>query len=344
MAMKSEAGAPAHRGSSTTALVAVLLVLGALVTYKASGSMTALAKAQRLGTLAPKVPWIADGNLPVWTRPFAGTASYLAWVVIALGFGLVLGALVRAVVPERLVRALASRGPSGLFVAALIGAPLMLCSCCVAPLFDGVYSRTKRLGPALALMFAAPGLNPAALLLTFVLFPRHLAIGRVVLALTITLGASAALGRVLGAEGDAVCTAEPARELGFRRAFAVSLYESTLRTMPAILLGVVLSVTLMQVAPFAALGSGGRGIALVLVALVAVLAALPTFGEIPIALALLAAGASESVALSVLVAGPIINLPSLLTLRKTVSARAAIAAGASVYLIALAGSALVGSL
>ena len=72
----------------------------------------------------------------------------------------------------------------------------------------------------------------------------------------------------------------------------------------------------------------------------AVLVALPTFGEIPIALALLAAGASESVALSVLVAGPIINLPSLLTLRKTVSSRVAVVTGLSVYLVTLAGSAL----
>src|SRR5439155_22784006 len=37
-----------------------------------------------------------------------------------------------------------------------------LCACCVAPLFDGVYARTRRLDLALALMFAAPELNPAA--------------------------------------------------------------------------------------------------------------------------------------------------------------------------------------
>jgi len=49
----------------------------------------------------------------------------------------------------------------------LAGAPLMLCSCCVAPIFTGVYERSARLGPSLGLMLAAPALNPAALILTF---------------------------------------------------------------------------------------------------------------------------------------------------------------------------------
>jgi uncharacterized membrane protein YraQ (UPF0718 family) len=110
--------------------------------------------------------------------------------------------------------------------------------------------------------------------------------------------------------------------------------------MPAIALGVIASVVLMQVAPFGVIGAGGRGAALLLVALMAVLVALPTFGEIPIALALLAAGASEAVALSVLVAGPIVNLPSLLTLRRRVSPAMAVVTGLSVYLVTLAGAAL----
>src|SRR4029079_3364731 len=104
------------------------------------------------------------------------------WVAIALAFGVVLGAMVRAFVPSRWIeRTIAVQGLRGQVIAALVGAPLMLCSCCVAPVFEGVYERTRRLGPSLGLMLAAPALNPAVLAVTFFLFPRHVAWTRVLM-------------------------------------------------------------------------------------------------------------------------------------------------------------------
>ena len=326
--------------SPAIGVLVLALVLGGLITYKASSALQAVAKTQRLGTMSPKAAWIATADLPSWLRPLAGTANYFAWVGVALAFGLVLGALVQALAPERLVRSPGLRGPSGQLVAVLAGAPLMLCSCCVAPLFDGLYARTRRLDVALSLMFAAPGLNPAAIFLTFLLFPTHLAVSRLILALLIVVGLSAALGRIPRSDSFPARPAEEPVERGFLVTFATSLRDVTYRTMPAIALGVIASVVLMQVAPFGVIGAGGRGAPLLLVALLAVLVALPTFGEIPIALALLAAGASEAVALSVLVAGPIVNLPSLLTLRRRVSLAMAVVTGLSVYLVTLAGAAL----
>ncbi len=38
----------------------------------------------------------------------------------------------------------------------------MLCSCCVPPIVTSVYEQGARLGSALAVMLAAPGLNLAA--------------------------------------------------------------------------------------------------------------------------------------------------------------------------------------
>ena len=316
------------------------LTAGGLVTYKTSAALAVIAKAQTLGTMAPKAAWISGAHVPLWVRPLADAVSYFAWVGIALGFGLLLGAVVRAAVSERALRSFAAGGASGHLWAAVAGAPLMLCSCCVAPLFDGVFARTRRLGPSLALMLAAPGLNPAAMVLTFMLFPADLAMSRLVLALSIVLGVSSALGRLPGASDSVACQLEPTREAGFVRALSRSLRDVVLRTLPAIGLGVLASALLLQLVPIQSLGAGGDGVALPLAVLVALLVALPTFGEVPIALALLAAGASHSVALGVLVAGPIVNLPSLLTLRKTVSTRAAVATGLSVYMVTVAGSAL----
>jgi uncharacterized membrane protein YraQ (UPF0718 family) len=74
--------------------------------------------------------------------------------------------------------ALALSGPGlrSTFSGAAAGVPLMLCSCCAPPVFEGMYGRTRRLGASLALMLAAPGLNPTALALTFILFPVPVAI------------------------------------------------------------------------------------------------------------------------------------------------------------------------
>src|SRR5204863_3418663 len=69
----------------------------------------------------------------------------------------------------------------------LAAAPLMLCSCCITPVFQSVYERGAPLGSALAVMLASPGLNPAAVLLTFILFPAAFGLARVGAALAAVL-------------------------------------------------------------------------------------------------------------------------------------------------------------
>jgi uncharacterized membrane protein YraQ (UPF0718 family) len=76
----------------------------------------------------------------------------------------------------------------------------------------------------------------------------------------------------------------------------------------------------------------------VLVAFVSVLVALPTFFEIPLALLMLQMGAPEGTAVAMLVAGPIVNLPSLLVLGRETRPRLAVVLGLAVWAIAtLAG-------
>ncbi|MBV9945417.1 MAG: hypothetical protein JOZ69_01045, partial [Myxococcales bacterium] len=70
------------------------------------------------------------------------------------------------------------------------------------------------------------------------------------------------------------------------------------------------------------------------------LVALPTFFEIPIALVMLQMGASPGAALAVLVAGPVVNLPSLFVLGRETSPRVALALAAGVWAIATASGLL----
>lgn len=334
---------------SPPAVLGALLLLstaGAAVLYKATGAMGAIAKAQQTGKLAAKARWIPVDAYPAWSHPLIDAANYFSWIVIALAFGLAIGTLVRAAVPERWVaRAFSGSGPLGLAFGAMVGAPLMLCSCCISPVFDGAYARTRKLGPALALMFAAPGLNPADLAVTFLVFPRAVAIARVVLSLTIVFGVSALLGGTLApAQAREACAVDaPEPTWGSFVSGLGAAFKKTVRTtLPGMLLGAVASALIIQVVPLAGVASAS-GIAVlsaVIVAAIATLVALPTFGEIPIGLALVLGGAPTAAVVAVLVAGPIINLPSLMVVRQSVSTRAAAAVGLAVFTVALAGGEL----
>ncbi|MFN7970919.1 MAG: permease [Acidobacteriota bacterium] len=340
---------PAPRARLGPLVVGALLLsmtAAALVTYKASAALATIAKVEKTGTLGPKAEWIPTAALPAAARPFAGTANYFSWVLIALTFGVLLGAIVKSLIPDAwLARTLAGRGVQGQLVAAIAGAPLMLCSCCVAPVFEGVYERTRRLGPALGLMLASPALNPAAIALTFMLFPASIAYSRLVLAIALVLLASSLLGRAFPDTRAAECPVDWQRPAygGMLRGFFVALGQVMWRSVPAIALGVLASAAITGLVPVQSLaGSSGAMIATVAVALLAVPLAMPTFGEIPIGLALLSAGAPQGAVLALLLAGPSVNLPSLLTLARVVSVRVAIATAATVFVLASAGGLILG--
>jgi uncharacterized membrane protein YraQ (UPF0718 family) len=191
-------------------------------------------------------------------------------------------------------------------------------------------------------MLASPALNPAALALTFVLFPYHLALIRLTGSLALVLAVSAALGRLAPSGGaqPADCSVDrPEQTAGaIARDFGAALLGIGVRTVPAILLGVLASAAVAGFVPLSSLAhAGGTGVlTLIVVAAVAIPIAMPTFGEIPIGLALLAAGAPEGVVAALFIAGPAINLPSLVTIGRSVSLRAAVATGLAVFAVACA--------
>ena len=327
--------------------LSIIVLVGALITYKSSGALVALGKAADSGTLHAKSAWLETGSWSAWLQPFGQTLNYFVWVFVALAFGVVIGAAVVTLLPSRwITQSLGARGAKGHFLAALTGSPLMLCSCCIAPVFKGVYRRTRRLGPALGFMFAAPALNPAVLAMTFLLFPLNLALARVVFSMILVLAATASLGRIFEIPAQpepAACDTGPSDMRSLLRSFGGNLSELTIRSIPAIVLGAFLSVLVVSWVPIEALAGAWHGAVLVLiVAAVMVPIALPTFAEIPIALMLMQTGAPDGAVLAVLVAGPIVNLPSLLSVGRVVSPRVGLATAFAVFLVAGGGGLLVG--
>jgi uncharacterized membrane protein YraQ (UPF0718 family) len=216
----------------------------------------------------------------------------------------------------------------------------MLCSCCVAPVFTSVAEASGRIGPAITLMLASPSLNPAAMVLTFMLFQTKIAALRLVMA----LAAVSLIGPVIEwiYRGRRAVSPEPPAETS--ESFLKSIGAVSLRTIPGIVIGVLLSMAIVQSIPPQALASRSAQMAAVLItATIAVPLALPTFLEIPLSLGLLAVGLPVGSAVALLFAGPAINLPSLFSVARISGWKAAAILAASVWCLAVFGGILAGS-
>jgi uncharacterized membrane protein YraQ (UPF0718 family) len=192
--------------------------------------------------------------------------------------------------------------------------------------------------------------NVAALALTFLLFDLSTAIGRTLMAVFAVFLATAVLGRLFGAQArpEALPVAPstwvaPIGLADAARRFVREVLWVTARTLPLIVVGVLLSSVLLgAIGPQALSSAGGRVATIAIVALVAVPLALPTFFESPLAIALVGAGAPAGAAAALLFAGPAINLPSLFTVARATSWRAAAGVAFAMWLVAFGGGLLVG--
>jgi len=317
-----------------------LLFASGLIAYKTRTSLAVLSSVWKTGVIAARPEVVALGYPAAAVNAVDRSVNYFLVIWPALAFGILISAAVRAYVPADVwKRILAVRGTGTQLRAGLAGAPLMLCSCCVAPIFSTVYETSARLAPALTLMLASPALNPAALVLTFMLFGPGIGMMRLILSIV----AVAAIGPSVESLFPRVQVAmrSELRNGASKESFGQALYNVLVRTVPALILGLVVSMILVQWLPAGAFAGGTpRILAILFVGTLAVPLALPTFLEIPLALSLLSAGLPAGAAVALLFAGPAINLPSLLATARIAGWKVAGSVALFVWLIALAGGLL----
>src|SRR5712691_10307155 len=317
----------------------VLVIVGALIAYKSSAALAVIGKVSATGVFTPRgniIPRVGASDAGVLAR----TLSYFLVIWPALVFGILISAAVSTFVsPQWLSRLLGRRSLRSQVFAGLAGAPLMLCSCCVAPIFTSVYERSARLGPSLGLMLAAPALNPAALILTFMLFDYRIGTVRLTASIAAVLFTGMIADRIFGQTkvhcdiDDWQAEARPADFLHFVRACA----RTTVRLVPVIVIGVLLSMIIAQMIPVRTFDSpAAKVLAIVAVAAFAVPLALPTFFEIPLALILLGSGAPVGAAVALLIAGPSVNLPSLFAVGRATTWKVAAMVASFIFLVAIA--------
>lgn len=350
-ALLDDLGAPAmNLARPAISLVLLLVLVGGLVSYKTTMSLGVVAGARATGTLHTRGDVISLESASPRLDPFARSINYFAVVWPALVFGILIGAAIRTFVSPRSLTGLLSRGRGrAQLTAGLAGSPLMLCSCCVAPIFSTVYERSARVGPSLAIMLAAPALNPAALTLTFMIFSPRIAWGRLLTSLVAVFLATPLIARIAEARPFAISNGRTASTRGADQtvslpaSFLRSCVHVTIRTVPLLVVGVVAGMFVADYVPAASLASSSiQIVTIAAVASIAVLLALPTFFELPLALALLTAGAPAGAAAALLFAGPAINLPSLLTIGRCAGWRVGALVGVAVWVLAFTGGLLVG--
>lgn len=271
---------------------------------------------------------------------------YFTAVWKALLVALLVAAAIDALVPrDWLLRLMNRRSHTGqALVGAALSTPSMMCTCCAAPVAAGLRDTGVRRSAALAYWVGNPLLNPAVLIfLVFVLPWQYVAV-RIVFALLIAVGASALIGRWVAGRAEVVPEPEPSppRMSSLPSRYLRSVSRFTLILVPehlalVFLIGLISPWLTGVYGLEAQLGAG----AILLAAVVGTLLVIPTGGEIPIVLALLAAGVGAGVTGALLVALPALSVPSMVMVGKSMGWRTTAAMGAAVAVAAvLAGGLL----
>ncbi|WP_456481536.1 permease [Methanopyrus sp.] len=284
--------------------------------------------------------------------PLGTFAGLLTEVSPYLLTGLVLGAALQSMVPERyLVRHLRG-GLRSCVVATLLGVPLPLCSCSVLPLAIAAKNRGAGIGPVLAFVVATPQTDVNSLLLSYAMLGPYFTVAKVLSAIATALVvgylAELALSRTDdGTEGtpsehppSSCCggrchedrSHHSSRTLG---SFPRELLELSGTVGPWLLVGLAVSVLLELWLP----GPAAKSLRGLLGPILAALVGLPLYvcsiAAVPVAATLVGKGASVGSMLTFTVAGPGTNAATLSVIARFLSGRATAAYLTGVVLCAI---------
>lgn len=295
------------------------------------------------------------GAAPTLSGGWRFTWTYAQEVWKGFAVALVVAAVFDALVPRAwLVTVMNRRTRLGQAVAGGAAAlPSLMCTCCSSPLVVGLRRRGVSPTASLAYWVGNPVLNPAVLVFLFLVAPWQFGVVRVIVGVAVVVAGTALVTRLFGRELPAsgarplpaglgppelgpaglgpAGSADPDRLSQFPARFARSLLRLAIILVPAYV------ITLFAVgclsgwlSDFSGLDAR-LGVAAVLVcAVVGTLLVIPTGGEIPVVLALTAAGASAGTAGALLITLPALSVPSMIMVGRALSWRITLAMAAVV--------------
>jgi uncharacterized membrane protein YraQ (UPF0718 family) len=252
--------------------------------------------------------------------------------------GLIIAGLLKAWLPEGLLnRWLGGRGPWPVVKAAIIGAPLPLCSCGVLPAALGLRRGGASRSATVSFLIATPETGVDSIAVSYAMLGPVMAVVRPIAAVlsaiitglltTLVPEASRSLPGIAAVEAcsggsccSSGCSAPPAQPgplattlQGLRYAASDILDDIALW----LAIGIVLAGAVATWVPPQALAEWGSGLpAMLLMLLVGIPMYICATASTPVAAALLLAGVSPGTVLVFLLAGPATNLATLAVLRK----------------------------
>ena len=269
--------------------------------------------------------------------------SAAPWLLV----GLAMAGLIKGVISEaQLTRWVGGRGLGSVARAAVIGAPLPLCSCGAIPTALALHRGGADRGPTTAFLIGTPGIGIDSLSITYALLGPFMAVARGVGAVLTAIVTGLLVGRTRGVDAPASapasrcgggCSSGCAEQGSSSRAPAAlgSRLANGLRyaftdilddISPWLLAGLLVAGALIALVPPQQLAELGSGVgAMLLMAVIGIPMYLCATAATPIAAGLLLAGVSPGTVLVFLIAAPVTSLATLGVFRRELGSRALLA-------------------
>lgn len=298
------------------------------------------------GALTFGTVYTVDRTMPLATRVWRTTVNWLDANRIGMTFSFLFGpaALVFLATVRR--RRTNSVYLNTLFGAAA-GAPLAVCTNCVAPIARGLYASGMSVESVLAAMFASPALNVVVLAMTFALFPAPVALLKLatVLFLIFVFAPTVASRKRGSAAAGFTCPIEiPVAEtwtealVSTALSYARSFWYVFRVAFPLMILAAVLGALVIELLPPQALIAQVTVGGILLVGIVAAFLPVPMAFDVAIAYIAMTKGVPLPYVVTILCTLGIVSVFSLSIVGKSISWKIAAAAyGTVVALGILAG-------
>lgn len=278
--------------------------------------------------------------------------SAAPWLLL----GLVMAGLIKALVSEALLqRWVGGQGLGSIARAAVIGAPLPLCSCGAIPTALAMYRGGASRGPATAFLIGTPGIGVDSMAITYALLGPFMAVARATSAVLTAIVTGLLVGRTLPTDrppsvpadvepeaeddcgsccasgrGDARDTPAESAAPGLAGRLADGLHYAFTDILDDIslwlLVGLLVAGGLIALVPPQQLAVLGSGLgAMLVMAVIGIPLYMCATAATPIAAGLLLAGVSPGTVLVFLIAAPVTSLATLGVFRREMGNRALVA-------------------
>ena len=241
--------------------------------------------------------------------------------------GFLIAGILHVFVPQKFyTRYLSAGNKWAVMWAALLGVPLPLCSCGVIPTAIGLRNEKASKGAVASFLIATPQTGIDSILATYSLLGLGFAIIRPAAALVTGICGGLLVNRLVKEDDNLVVSGTGCRvETGSRiwRVLRYAYYEMMQNIGGRLVLGLLVAALIQVAVPDEFFLHFGKQplLQMLVILLIAVPMYICSTGSIPVAAALMMKGLSPGAALVMLMAGPAVNLASILVVRKSLGRR-----------------------